>query len=47
MLVDVNICLAHKVLDLVQPRFQPPMLKDRISGRRVRHTRQGLVVVKV
>lgn len=46
MLVDVNISPANEVLDLVQPRFQLPILKNRMAGGRIGHTRQAPVVVE-
>jgi len=38
VLVDVNISLADKVLDLVQSWFQLSALKDRMSLRWIGHT---------
>ena len=46
VLVNVNISLANEVLDLVEPRFQLPTLKDRMSGWGGKHTRRVSVVVK-
>lgn len=45
MLVDVNISLADEVLDLVQPQFQLPILKDRTVRQGIWHTLQAPVVV--
>ena len=47
VLVDVDISLADEVLDLVQPRFQLPTIKDHMIGWGIRHTRQAPVVVEV
>lgn len=46
VLVDVKVNLPHEVLDLVQSRFQFPILKDRISGCVSDHTGRGSVATK-
>jgi hypothetical protein len=46
VLVGVKISLAREVLELGQPQFQLPTLKDRISGRGPGHIRRGPMVVK-
>lgn len=37
--MDVEISLAHEVLDLVQPRFELLVLKDRVSALGAVHNR--------
>jgi hypothetical protein len=44
--MNVKICLALEVLDLVQPWFQLSILKDRISGRGIGHGMREPAVVK-